>query len=109
MTGRERELATHIQRRNRPHSRQDKNDRHKSRPHNSPQIDPPARLAHMPGSGLKLPRYHLTEDGDDVAPVEGDGCDVEYARDCYVRTESDEVDGDAEDDGGPDGVDGGLG
>lgn len=51
----------------------------------------------------------LAEDGNHITPIKGNCSDVEDADDGGMRAESDEVDGNGEDDGGPDSVDWGLG
>ncbi len=56
-----------------------------------------------------MAEYHLADDRDAVAPVKGDSSDVEDTCDGSIGAQTDEVDGDAEEDGDPDGVKRGIG
>ena len=75
-----------------PYSWQNENDADKEGPEASPGIDKNAESAHMPRPGLELAKDYFAEDGDAIAPVEGDCTDVEDTRDGCVRSESDEID-----------------
>jgi len=60
----------------------------------------------VPWAGLEAAKDELAENWDNVAPVKGNGTDVEDTQDRGVATKPDQIDGDAEEDGDPDGVDG---
>ena len=62
----------------------------------------------MPWSRLELAKDEFAEDGDTVTDIEGDGSDIEDARDGSVGAEADEIDGDGAEDGDPDCVERGL-
>ena len=63
----------------------------------------------MPRTWLETATNELADDGDAVRPVQSNGTDVEDGRNGDVGTESDQVDGGAEDDRQPDGNDRGVG
>lgn len=47
----------------------------------------------MPRPGLEFAKSHFTQDGNDVAPIEADGADVENPRNGRIRAETNQVDG----------------
>lgn len=98
----------HILRRRRARRRQDEDDADEQRPGARPEIDCLREAAHVPRTRLKLVEDKLARNGDDVAPVEGDGADVEDTGDGGVRAQADQVDGDAPEDREPHGVDRGA-
>lgn len=61
----------------------------------------------MPWSRFEFAKRKLAEDWDDIGPVKGNSTDVEDSSDGDVGSETDEVNGDAEEYRNPDGVDGG--
>lgn len=63
----------------------------------------------MPRPGLEAAKDDLAEDGDAVAPVEGNGADVEDAQDSRVAAQADEVNGNTPEDGDPDCIERGTG
>lgn len=63
----------------------------------------------MPWSLLELAENHFAEDWNTVTPVQSDGRDVEDTENSGIRAETDEVDGNAPEDGDPDGQDRGAG
>ena len=63
----------------------------------------------MPRTRGELPEEQLAEDGDTVAPVEGDGADVEDAGNGGVRAKANQVDDDAPEDRDPHGIEGSSG
>ena len=79
-----------------PHCRKQEDDGHEGRPDDSPRIDKDTRLAHVPGTRLKLVKSQFADDGDAVGPVQGDGTDIEDGVDGDGAAEADEVDDDAE-------------
>ena len=60
----------------------------------------------MPWPWLELAKDDFAEDGDAVAPVEGDGTDVEDTSDGGVGPEPDQIDGNAPKNRDPDGIKG---
>lgn len=84
---------------------QDKDDADEEGPQARPDVDEPGQRAHVPRTGGEVAREQkLAYDGDTVAPVQGDGADGEHTRDGGVGSKTDQVDGDAEKDRDPDGV-----
>ena len=104
-----RNRVVHRQRCDRPHGWQDEDDGHEQSPQHCPCIDEDTRFTHVPWARLKLAKDHFTDDRDAIAPVEGDGGDIEDTGNGGVGAETDEVDGDAEEDGDPDGIEGSAG
>ena len=58
----------------------------------------------MPWSRGEFSAEHLAQDGDHVTPIQSDGTDVEHTGNSSVRSETDQIDSDAEEDRNPDGV-----
>ena len=60
----------------------------------------------MPRAPFEFAKREFADDGNAVAPVKCNGTDIEDASDGCVGSKSDQVDGNAPEDGNPDGVDG---
>ncbi len=86
----------HRIRRDRHNSRHDEDDAHKKRPRAAVRIDEHRRPSKVPWARYEVAKDELTHDWDAVTQVQGDGAHVEDAADGRVGTETDEVDGDAE-------------
>ncbi len=95
--------------RDRQSSRHNKDDRDEKRPDASPDVNERAELPQVPRTTFELAERKFADDRDAVAPVQRDGADVEDTRDGRVGAETDEIDGDAPEDGDPDREDRGTG
>lgn len=60
----------------------------------------------MPRTWLKLAIFELAEDGNNIAPVDGDCSNIEYASNGDVRPEPNKINSDAQRYGDPHSVDG---
>lgn len=60
----------------------------------------------MPGAGLEFSKEQFAQNGDAVAPVEGDGADGENTGNGSVGAQTDQVDRNAEEGRNPDGIQG---
>ena len=58
----------------------------------------------MPWTRGELSKQKLAQNGDAVAPVQRNGTHVEDTGNSSIRTKTDQIDGDAEKDRDPDGV-----
>lgn len=67
-------------------------------PGTSPDVDEETKFAHVPWAWFEFAKYDFAEDWNAVAPVEADGADVEYTKNGNIRSESDQVDGNAPED-----------
>lgn len=85
--------------------REEENDAHKRRPDNAPPVDEVAGPTKCPWPWLELVEENLAENGNAVAPVQGDGRDIENGANSLVATQSDEVNGDADEGEEPHGRD----
>lgn len=101
--------ATHVVCSHRPNRGEHEDDRNEGSPRASPDVHKEARLAQVPRPALELVEEELAQDGDAVRPVQGDGAQVEDARDGDVAAQPDEVDHDADERVQPHGQDGGVG
>jgi len=58
----------------------------------------------MPWAWLELSEGHLADDWDNITPIKSNSADVEDTRDSGVRSETDQVDGNAEENTNPNGI-----
>ena len=81
---------------------QDEDDADEQGPQTSPRIDKFAEDPHIPRSGLELPKQKFASDGNAVTPVEGDCTDVEDTGNGSIRSQTNQINDDAEEHRNPD-------
>lgn len=103
-------LTVHVRRSDGQDGWHDEDDGNEERPDASPGTDEWADdWTKVPWARLELSKDQTAEDWNTITPVQGDGSDVEDTGDGSVGSETDEVDGNAPEDGDPDSKDWGAG
>lgn len=87
--------------------RENEDDADEQSPQTGPDVDDGAEWTHMPGTRLELAKEQLAQNGNAVAPIQGNSTDRENTRNSSVGAKTNQVDGNAEEDGHPHSVEGG--
>jgi hypothetical protein len=93
--------GTHSQGSHRSDCRQNEDDADKQRPKTGPAIHKFAEDAHVPRSWLELPKQEFAQNGNTIAPIKSDCANVEDSGNGSVRSQANQVNGDAEKDRDP--------
>jgi hypothetical protein len=102
ISGNKNMAETYVKSTDRSNSRENEDDANEESPNASPGVHKKTELAHVPWSRLELAEDKLAEDGNAVRPIKGNSANVKNTGDSSIRTETDQVDGNAPEDGDPD-------